>query len=83
MKRYDNYKSNAAYEREKAEKKLREELEQRKREARYQTPTFEQMLREEERRKDAEFMKSLRAWAIIVIFVFVLLTLFGTPPRMY
>ncbi|KAI6192204.1 J domain-containing protein [Aphelenchoides bicaudatus] len=77
LRRSDRYKSTLAAEREREEQRIREELEERRRQSRYKTPTFEELLQHERRRKIQQFNRQLGA-AALVSFVFVLIATFLT-----
>lgn len=71
-----------AAEREREERRIREELEEKRRQARYKTPTFEELLQHERRRKTEAFKKQMGSAALASFIIVVFVTLFsGNQPR--
>ncbi|KAI6219798.1 J domain-containing protein [Aphelenchoides fujianensis] len=79
FKQSQNYHSNSAVEREREERRIREEIERQKAEARFRTPTFEQLLRQEEQRKrEAGRKQMIRGIGFAAMLTIFLLLLGGT-----
>lgn len=70
------FKDNLAYEREKIERRIAEELEEKKRNAKFPLPTFEQLSREKERLKRDHTYSTLKS--CLTIFFLILIITFTT-----
>uniref|UniRef100_A0A915D3N8 J domain-containing protein n=1 Tax=Ditylenchus dipsaci TaxID=166011 RepID=A0A915D3N8_9BILA len=69
--KYINYKDSRAFQREESERRMAEELEQIRRMSKYPLPTFEQLLRQEEKLKQESSARLAKLASIGILAVFV------------